>query len=91
MCAFLSGIHFAELVVLAYAFFCALSSASSFLQVLTIHLSNPAGDILIFMTGQEDIETTCEVLADRVSELEGVPPLLVLPMYSQVSYCSCLC
>ncbi len=53
-------------------------------QVLTIHLSNPAGDILIFMTGQEDIETTCEVLADRVSELEGVPPLLVLPMYSQV-------
>jgi hypothetical protein len=53
-------------------------------QVLTIHLSHPAGDILIFMTGQEDIETTCEVLADRVSELEGVPPLLVLPMYSQL-------
>ncbi len=53
-------------------------------QVLTIHLSHPAGDILVFMTGQEDIETTCEVLADRVSELEGVPPLLVLPMYSQL-------
>ena len=53
-------------------------------QVLTIHLSSPPGDILIFMTGQEDIETTCEVLADRVSELEGVPPLLVLPMYSQL-------
>ncbi|CAM9349618.1 unnamed protein product, partial [Heterosigma akashiwo] len=29
-------------------------------QALTIHLSNPPGDILIFMTGQEDIETTCQ-------------------------------
>ena len=26
----------------------------------------PPGDILIFMTGQEDIEATCFVLADRV-------------------------
>lgn len=30
-------------------------------QVLAIHLSAPPGDILVFMTGQEDIETTCEV------------------------------
>lgn len=30
-------------------------------QALQIHLSSPPGDILIFMTGQEDIETTCEV------------------------------
>ena len=30
-------------------------------QALQIHLSHPPGDILIFMTGQEDIETTCEV------------------------------
>ena len=31
-------------------------------QALQIHLSHGAGDILIFMTGQEDIEITCQVL-----------------------------
>jgi pre-mRNA-splicing factor ATP-dependent RNA helicase DHX38/PRP16 len=52
-------------------------------QVLAIHLSAPAGDVLVFMTGQEDIEATCELLAERVGGLgEGVPALLVLPMYS---------
>ncbi|RYY32306.1 ATP-dependent RNA helicase, partial [archaeon] len=53
-------------------------------QVLAIHLSMPPGDVLVFMTGQEDIEATCEVLAQRVEELGSsrVPPLLVLPMYS---------
>ncbi|KAG5220543.1 pre-mrna splicing factor [Salix suchowensis] len=29
-------------------------------QVLQIHLSLPPGDILVFMTGQEDIEITCQ-------------------------------
>ena len=31
-------------------------------QVLQIHLSLPPGDILVFMTGQEDIEVTCQVI-----------------------------
>ena len=31
-------------------------------QVLQIHLSLPPGDILVFMTGQEDIEITCQVV-----------------------------
>lgn len=35
-------------------------------QALQIHLSHPPGDILIFMTGQEDIETTCEVCTAAV-------------------------
>jgi pre-mRNA-splicing factor ATP-dependent RNA helicase DHX38/PRP16 len=53
-------------------------------QALTIHLSNPPGDILIFMTGQEDIEATCQVIAERISLLDQVSPLLLLPMYSQL-------
>ena len=58
----------------------------SLLQVLAIHLSYPPGDVLVFMTGQEDIEATCELLAQRVEDIGGdaVPPLLVLPMYSQL-------
>ena len=38
----------------------------------------------MFMTGQEDIEATCQVLAERVSALDGVSPILLLPMYSQL-------
>ncbi|SPO39047.1 probable PRP16 - RNA-dependent ATPase [Pseudozyma flocculosa] len=53
-------------------------------QALSIHLSHPAGDILIFMTGQEDIEVTCEVIQERLSQLDEAPPLLVLPIYSQM-------
>ncbi|KAN0061919.1 Pre-mRNA-splicing factor ATP-dependent RNA helicase PRP16 [Thecaphora frezii] len=53
-------------------------------QALSIHLSHPAGDILIFMTGQEDIEVTCDVIQERLSQLDNAPPLLVLPIYSQM-------
>jgi pre-mRNA-splicing factor ATP-dependent RNA helicase DHX38/PRP16 len=54
-------------------------------QVMKIHLQMPPGDILVFMTGQEDILTTCEVLSDRITAIgDGVSPLMVLPMYSQL-------
>ncbi|PWZ01148.1 putative PRP16-RNA-dependent ATPase [Testicularia cyperi] len=53
-------------------------------QALSIHLSHPRGDILIFMTGQEDIEVTCQIISERLSQLERAPPLLVLPIYSQM-------
>ncbi|KAL4701898.1 hypothetical protein ACJJTC_013186 [Scirpophaga incertulas] len=36
------------------------------------------------MPGQEDIEVTCEVLTERLAELENAPPLTVLPIYSQL-------
>ncbi|KEP66318.1 UNVERIFIED_CONTAM: helicase associated domain (ha2) protein [Hammondia hammondi] len=43
------------------------------------------GDILIFMTGQDDIEVTCLLLAERLSLLgEKAPPLTILPIYSQL-------
>ncbi|MCO5613784.1 hypothetical protein L7F22_068062 [Adiantum nelumboides] len=53
-------------------------------QVLSIHLSQNPGDILVFMTGQEDIEATCEVVQERLGQLDNAPPLLVLPIYSQM-------
>ena len=43
-----------------------------------------AGDVLIFMPGQEDIEVTCEVLAERLEQLDDAPPLSILPIYSQL-------
>ncbi|KAF9513871.1 hypothetical protein BS47DRAFT_1295708 [Hydnum rufescens UP504] len=53
-------------------------------QVLQIHLSLPPGDILVFMTGQEDIEVTCQVIQERLSQLDSPAPLAVLPIYSQM-------
>ncbi|KAF7317971.1 hypothetical protein MKEN_00885500 [Mycena kentingensis (nom. inval.)] len=53
-------------------------------QILQIHLSNPPGDILVFMTGQEDIEITCSVVTERLSQMKEPIPLAVLPIYSQM-------
>ena len=38
-------------------------------QALQIHISHPPGDILIFMTGQEDIEVTCAVIIGQSAPL----------------------
>ncbi|XP_066503638.1 pre-mRNA-splicing factor ATP-dependent RNA helicase PRP16 isoform X1 [Hoplias malabaricus] len=53
-------------------------------QALQIHLSGMAGDILIFMPGQEDIEVTSDQIIERLEDLENAPPLAVLPIYSQL-------
>lgn len=67
-------------------------------QALAIHLTRPIpGDILIFMTGQEDIEATCELLAERLEALRAdrntgksdssspsIADLWILPIYSQL-------
>ena len=51
--------------------------------VMQIHLSEPAGDILLFLTGQEEIDTACQILNERMSKLGNDAPLLVvLPVYS---------
>ena len=48
-----------------------------------IHLSEPKGDILVFLTGQEEIDTSQEILNMRMQALgPNVPELIVLPVYS---------
>ena len=34
-------------------------------QAIQIHLQPAAGDILVFMPGQEDIEVTCDLIAGK--------------------------
>ncbi|KAI9837376.1 MAG: DEAH-box RNA helicase prp16 [Thelocarpon superellum] len=53
-------------------------------QVLAIHVSQGPGDVLVFMTGQEDIEATCELVAERLKMLNDPPKLSILPIYSQM-------
>lgn len=53
-------------------------------QVLAIHVSQGPGDVLVFMTGQEDIECTCELVEERLKMLNDPPKLSILPIYSQM-------
>lgn len=55
-------------------------------QALQLHIQAPLpGDILIFMTGQEDIEATCETLAEEIRKRENPRPILILPIFSQLA------
>jgi pre-mRNA-splicing factor ATP-dependent RNA helicase DHX38/PRP16 len=52
-------------------------------KALEVHIQQPPGDLLIFMTGQEDIEATCFLMAEELAKLsKNTPPLLILPIYS---------
>ncbi|KAI9713138.1 MAG: DEAH-box ATP-dependent RNA helicase prp22 [Bogoriella megaspora] len=56
---------------------------AALITVLQIHLTEPAGDILLFLTGQEEIDTACEILYERMKNLgSSAPELLILPVYS---------
>jgi ATP-dependent RNA helicase DHX8/PRP22 len=56
---------------------------AALVTVMQIHLSEPPGDILLFLTGQEEIDTSCEILFERMKALgPSVPELVVLPVYS---------
>ncbi|CAK9441515.1 uncharacterized protein LODBEIA_P53830 [Lodderomyces beijingensis] len=60
--------------------------AAALNSVMQIHLSEPVGgDILVFLTGQEEIDTSCEVLADRMQTLgDAASELIILPVYASL-------
>uniref|UniRef100_A0A8B9JA51 RNA helicase n=1 Tax=Astyanax mexicanus TaxID=7994 RepID=A0A8B9JA51_ASTMX len=54
-------------------------------SVLQIHVTQPPGDILVFLTGQEEIESCCENLQERCRRLGSkISELLVLPIYANL-------
>lgn len=56
---------------------------AALVTVMQIHLTEPPGDILLFLTGQEEIDTSCEILYERMKQLgSNVPELIILPVYS---------
>ncbi|WCJ44821.1 ATP-dependent RNA helicase putative [Euphorbia peplus] len=56
---------------------------ASLITVLQIHLTEPEGDILLFLTGQEEIDFACHSLYERMKGLgKDVPELIILPVYS---------
>ncbi|KAJ0960959.1 hypothetical protein J5N97_001171 [Dioscorea zingiberensis] len=56
---------------------------AALITVLQIHLTEPEGDILLFLTGQEEIDHACQSLYERMKGLgKNVPELIILPVYS---------
>ncbi|CAG9770467.1 unnamed protein product [Ceutorhynchus assimilis] len=55
------------------------------ISVLQIHVTQPLGDVLVFLTGQEEIETCQESLQDRLRRLGSkVRELIILPVYANL-------
>jgi len=51
--------------------------------VFDIHTSEPEGDILVFLTGREEIETMLDMIADRLPSLpDPAKKVLPLPLYA---------
>ncbi|GMH18081.1 hypothetical protein Nepgr_019922 [Nepenthes gracilis] len=56
---------------------------AALITVLQIHLTEPEGDVLLFLTGQEEIDFACQCLYERMKALgKNVPELIILPVYS---------
>ncbi|XP_024384968.1 pre-mRNA-splicing factor ATP-dependent RNA helicase DEAH10 isoform X1 [Physcomitrium patens] len=56
---------------------------AALLTTFQIHLEEIPGDILLFLTGQEEIESMERLLKERASHLSPkVPKLLVVPIYA---------
>lgn len=54
-------------------------------SVLQIHVTQPSGDILVFLTGQEEIETANEMLQERTKKLGSkIKELIILPIYANL-------
>lgn len=61
---------------------------SAFRTVLQIHATEPEGDILLFLTGEEEIEEACSKIslqADQLIREQGCGPLKVYPLYGSLS------
>ena len=55
------------------------------ITVFQIHVTQPLGDILVFLTGQEEIESATEMITERVRALgKKIRELIVLPIYSNL-------
>jgi pre-mRNA-splicing factor ATP-dependent RNA helicase DHX15/PRP43 len=52
-------------------------------SVIQIHVMEDEGDILLFLTGEEEIEQACREIRSEVKKLgDEVGEMLVVPLYS---------
>ena len=64
--------------------------SESVYRACQIHVCEAPGDILIFMTGKEDVEGTCELIRERLATAltrdgrNALQSLLIVPCYSEL-------
>jgi len=72
--------------VLSSVFFTFVISLLVCIVVSVLHFCyfvTTTGDVLLFLTGQEEIDSACEILYERMKALgPEVPDLIILPVYS---------
>ncbi|OMO84112.1 hypothetical protein COLO4_22215 [Corchorus olitorius] len=58
---------------------------AAIVTVLQIHVTQPPGDILVFLTGQEEIETAEEILKHRIRGFGSkIAELIICPIYANL-------
>ncbi|XP_031258562.1 pre-mRNA-splicing factor ATP-dependent RNA helicase DEAH1 isoform X3 [Pistacia vera] len=58
---------------------------AAIVTVLQVHVTQPSGDILVFLTGQEEIETMEEILKHRTRGLgTKIAELIICPIYANL-------
>eukprot|EP00033_Pygsuia_biforma_P001838 GCRY01002056.1.p1 GENE.GCRY01002056.1~~GCRY01002056.1.p1 ORF type:complete len:732 (-),score=138.63 GCRY01002056.1:144-2339(-) len=58
---------------------------ASLRTVVQIHMCEPPGDVLLFLTGEEEIENACRQIRNECAELgKQVGPVDVIPLYSSL-------
>lgn len=58
---------------------------AAIVTTLQIHVTQPSGDILVFLTGQEEIETVEEILKQRIRGLgTKIAELIICPIYANL-------
>eukprot|EP00898_Chlorokybus_atmophyticus_P001287 jgi/Chlat1/2159/Chrsp17S02733 len=58
---------------------------ASIVTILQIHITQPAGDVLVFYTGQEEIEASEEILKQRTRGLGSkIAELIICPIYANL-------
>lgn len=58
---------------------------AAIVTVLQVHVTQPPGDILVFLTGQEEIETMEEILKHRTRGLgTKIAELIICPIYANL-------
>lgn len=58
---------------------------AALIVIMQIHLREPPGDILLFLTGQEEIDNACQILYERMKKIgSDAPELIILPVYAML-------
>ena len=53
-------------------------------QVCDIHQNEAPGDILVFLTGEEEIENACADCQEEIDGMDNVGDVMILPLYSSL-------